>query len=101
MDSLAFPKKESDEYFNELAINIETIINESVPADELISIVRKSNLPPSFRNMLAVLCAEGIRRRSQKGVLNAVMNECTNPVYNYLYKCWLLRVGFHEETPPK
>jgi thymidylate synthase len=92
VDSLAFPKEESDEYFNKLAHNIETIINERVPADELVSMVRASNLPQSFRNMLAILCAEGARRRLQTGILNVVMNECTNPVYNYLYKCWLLRL---------
>lgn len=101
VDSLAFPKEESDEYFDELAINIETIINETVTANELVSMVRKSNLPPSFRNMLIVLCAEGVRRRLQKSVLNDVMNECTNPVYNYLYKCWLLRLGFDEEILTK
>lgn len=100
-DSLAFPKEESDEYFNELASNIETIIDEKVPANELVLMASKSNLPPSFRNMLAVLCAEGVRRRSQKGVLNDVMSECTNAVYNYLYKCWLLRLGFHEEILTK
>jgi thymidylate synthase len=93
VDSLAFPKEESDEYFNELAHNVETIINEAISANELVSMVRVSNLPQSLRNMLAILCAEGVRRRLQKGVLNDVMNECTNPVYNYLYKCWLLRLS--------
>jgi thymidylate synthase len=96
VDSLAFPKNESDEYFKELAINVETIINEVVPANELVSMVRESNLPQSLRNMLAILCAEGVRRRSEKGLLSDVMNECTNPVYDYLYKCWLLRLGFHD-----
>src|SRR5205085_7350 len=34
VDSLAFPKEESDEYFNELAHNIETIIDQRVTAKE-------------------------------------------------------------------
>lgn len=100
VDSLAFPKEESDEYFNELAHNIETIINQMVPANELLSIVHKSNLPQAFRNMLAILCAEGVRRRSQQDVLSDVMNECTNPVYNYLYERWLSRLRVNKLPRP-
>jgi len=100
VDSLAFPKEESNRYFSELARNIETIINQTVPASELVTMVRRSNLPQSFRNMLTILCAEGVRRRLGQDVLSDVMNECTNPIYTYLYECWLSRLGINRILRP-
>lgn len=93
MDSLAFPKEESNRYFSELAQNIESIIDERIQSNSLVEMVRESNLPQSFRNMLALLCAEGARRRLQHDAIDNIMTECTNPVYSYLYECWLLRCG--------
>jgi thymidylate synthase len=97
-DSIAFPKEESDEYFNELTNNIETIINQNVQADRVVSMVRESKLPQSLRNMLAILGAEGVRRRLQQDIIDDIMNECTNPVYGHLYERWLLRCGINKKN---
>lgn len=90
-DSLAFPKEESDRYFRELAHDIERIIDPSVSAEALASMVRESGVPTSFRNLLRVLCAEGARRRRQEGVMSDIMINCTNPAYRDLYNQWLMR----------
>jgi thymidylate synthase len=97
-DSLAFPKEESDEYFQELAANIESIIDPNISANTLISTLQQSKLPESFRNMLRILCAEGARRRQRIDVANDVMRDCTNPIYQHLYERWLMRCGSKHDT---
>lgn len=97
-DSLAFPKRESDEYFKELANKIEIIIDESIPANTLLATLGQSTLPQSFRNMLCVLCAEGARRRHQQHLIHELMRDCTNPVYKQLYDRWLIRCGVKEDS---
>ena len=95
-DSLAFPKEQSETYFHELARNIEIIIDQSVPTNKIVSLVHRSELPTSFRNMLSVLCAEGARRRRQQDVISDIMLDCTNAVYRHLYDQWLIRCGINE-----
>lgn len=92
-DSLAFPKQESDEYFQELADKIKNIIDPTVSANTLRSTLQRSNLPESFRNMLRILCSEGMRRRQRIDYTNDIMLDCTNPVYKHLYEQWLMRCG--------
>jgi thymidylate synthase len=97
-DSLAFPKDESEEYFQELARTIELIIDRSIPTNTLLATLNNSKLPRSFRNMLCVLCAEGARRRQQQDVINDVMLDCTNSAYRQLYDNWLTRCGVKEDS---
>jgi thymidylate synthase len=96
-DSLAFCKEDSDVYFNELARDIETIIDQTQPMSILLNTLQESKLPRSFRNMLCVLCAEGARRRAKLEVISEVMRQCTNPAYKQLYDRWLVRCGVHEQ----
>jgi len=97
-DSLALPKKESEKAFVELADNIEAIINPSVSVNSLFSLFHNSKLPPAFKNMLCVLCAEGIRRRQRHQALNDLLSECTNLIYNQLYDQWLVRCGIGDDS---
>lgn len=97
-DSLAFPKEQSDKYFHQLAHHIESIIDRMTPADLLVSMLRDSELPTSFRNMLCVLCAEGARRRRQFDIANDLVRDCTNPVYRHLYDRWLIRLSHKEDS---
>jgi thymidylate synthase len=90
-DSLAFPKNQSEKYFQELSGNIETIIDASIPIKEIVSLLHQSTLPISFRNMLSLVCAEGVRRRHGLDVIDSVLHECTNPIYRQLFDQWLLR----------
>jgi thymidylate synthase len=97
-DSLAFPKEESDEYFQELASTIEIIIDHSISTSSLLATLHKSKLPRPLRNMLCVLCAEGARRRQQQDVISDLMLDCTNPAYKQLYDNWLMRCGVKEDS---
>ena len=97
-DSLGFAKRESDEYFRELAEKIAIIIDQRIPTKTLLTTLRQSKLPQSFRNMLCVLCAEGARRREQQDVINDVMLDCTNSAYKQLYDNWLMRCGVMEDS---
>ncbi|MGH9906542.1 MAG: hypothetical protein ACRD8U_13285, partial [Pyrinomonadaceae bacterium] len=90
-DSLTFPREQSETYFLELARNIEKVIDQSIPAQEIGSLVRRSNLPTSFRNMLCIICAEGARRRQQQQVISDVMAECTNSLFRHLFNQWVKR----------
>jgi thymidylate synthase len=93
-DSLAFAKQPSEEYFRELALDIESIIASKTSTETLVSIVRNSKLPTSFRNMLCVLCAEGIRRRRHPRKAEDLIAECSNQLYRKLYSRWLSRFSF-------
>ncbi len=97
VDSLAFPKERSDEYFNELAKSVSIIINPRTSAKRLLSIVLESELPQSFRNMLCMLCAEGARRRRRPDVVIDLIRCCTNPAYAQLYEQWLARCGLNAD----
>lgn len=90
-DSLSLPKEESDKCFQALARNIESIIEDTVSAETLLSTVRGSDLPNSFHNMLRVLCAEGARRRQQMTIANEIIADCSNPAYKCLYESWVAR----------
>lgn len=93
LDSLALPKHESEEAFHALEYQIEHICNPNTAAKELVSLVQKSQLPQGFRNMLCVLCAEGVRRRRQGRYVSEIMDHCTNPALMQLYVAWLSRVS--------
>ena len=93
LDSLALPKRESEEAFHALEHQIEHICNPNTAAKELVSLVQKSQLPQGFRNMLCVLCAEGVRRRRQGRYVSEIMDHCTNPALMQLYVAWLSRVS--------
>lgn len=88
-DSLAFPKEVCEECFKELEGDVETVIKQNISVNVLSKIVYQSKLPEPFRNMLCILYAEGARRRHQLGIVDEVMNYCTNPLYKQLFKQWL------------
>ncbi len=90
-DSLELPKQESEQAFRLLACNIETIIDISVPPQALIALAVNTPLPQAYRNMLYILCAEGLRRRRESRFIDKVMGFCTNPAYSQLYCSWLAR----------
>ncbi|HBB96886.1 MAG TPA: hypothetical protein DC054_16020 [Blastocatellia bacterium] len=91
-DSLGESKQESDRNFQQLADEIELIINEENPVERLQLAVSRSQLPTPFLNMLSVFAAEGARRRGFQDISNEIMLNCTNPLYNHLYARWLERV---------
>ncbi len=93
LDSLALPRRQSEEAFRALEHHIEQICNPNTAAKDLMSLVQRSELPQGFRNMLCVLCAEGVRRRREGRYVSEIMDRCTNPAYMQLYAAWLSRVS--------
>jgi thymidylate synthase len=89
--SLALPFAESEEVFRTLAHAIDCIIDASHPAAELLALLQASALPESYRDMLAVLTAEGLRIRSNVVAAKEALAGCTNPLYRQLWERWLQR----------
>jgi hypothetical protein len=93
VDSLAINREKSESAFAELARRIDAIIDPAVPILQLVQVVRASQLPPAFLNLLCVMTAEGIRRRGDLEQEMAVMERCTNPVLQQLWNRWSGRVS--------
>ncbi|MHB8523784.1 MAG: thymidylate synthase [Limisphaerales bacterium] len=92
MDSLALPKAEFDVVFAELERQCNAVTDEALVAESLVEEVKRSALPASYRNILCVLSAEGMRRRKQERCIDEVMSCCTNQVYQQIYTRWRSRV---------
>lgn len=90
-DSLALPKKEFDLVFAELERKSNAVVDETVAVGTLVAQIEKCALPPSYRNVLCVLSAEGARKRGRFDCVNQIMAGCTNPAYQQLYDRWLSR----------
>ena len=88
-DSLALPLKESEQVFGELEERIEQMIKPGVGRNELQGLLSWEPRPEAYRNILAVLVAEALRRRKHTKAAMEVMSSCTNPVYQYLWSQWV------------
>jgi thymidylate synthase len=89
VDSLMCSKEESEQHFRELEGIIETIIDERKSAESLVCLVKQSELPPSFRNLVRVLCAEGVRRRKRPELIDRIMENCSNPALTTSFTRWI------------
>lgn len=89
--TLALPFPESEAVFRELETSVERIIDVSSPSLRLVKALSDCRLPPSYKDMLAVLTAEGLRRRSDAAALSEAIGLCTNPLYRQLWARWLAR----------
>lgn len=98
-DSLACNREESDRCLGELARQVERIINPAVGAATLAEELQRSVLPAAYLNIARVLIAEGVRRRQELILSEAIMQECTNPAYQQLQAKWLARV--HQSRPER
>ena len=91
VDNLALSKVDSDAAIKELARCTELIISENSSEQELIELVKTSNLPCGYKNMLCLLCAESGRRRHMESLISRSLTECSNPLFIILFKQWFLR----------
>ncbi len=88
-DSLALPWEESELVFKELEHRIERMIGQSLADGELERLSRWDTAPRAYRNILAVLAAEALRRHERVEATVEVMSSCTNPLYRQLWNRWL------------
>ena len=92
-DAICLDRDESEAAFGELTRLAEAIADESTSGRELKGWVQSTSLPPAYRNMLAVLCAEGVRRRANLDTAREIVELCGNPVYRHLCSRWFHRVA--------
>lgn len=94
-DSLALPRPEFDSVLSELERRSEAVTDERNDVESLMLDLERAALPPSYRNILCVLCAEGARRRGLHGRIDAILAQCTSAVYRQMYVRWLGRFHLH------
>jgi thymidylate synthase len=89
--SLSLPFEESEVVFRDLAQSVEQIIDNSRSAKDLLSTLHSSTLPVSYRDMLAVLTSEGLRKRRVVPACQEAIATCANPLYRQLWGRWFDR----------
>lgn len=95
-DSLALPKRESEEAFRELAKKVEMIIDRNVNLSEMLGIAHSSGFSNGYRNILCLLSAEGARKRNGRNIAQQIMADCTNPALRQVYERWITRLSHHK-----
>lgn len=89
--SLVLPFAETEIVFRELALAVERIIDTERTTTELLANLRGCALPIGYRDMLAVLTAEGMRIRGDASAAHDALAECASPLYRQLWLRWLER----------
>ena len=92
-DSLALPWGDSELVFKELENRIERMIGQRLTEGEFVRLSRWHAAPQAYRNILAVLAAEALRRQGQVEATVEVMSACTNPLYRQLWNRWLSKMN--------
>jgi len=96
-DSLAFPKDISDRSFLQLEEFITEIIEGRASQSDLVSLKNCDELPEAFRNMAIILASEALRRNRHRDQCEHLLEQCSNPIYTFLYSEWLNRID-HERV---
>lgn len=90
-ESIAFPKEESERYFEVLSKLGNELASPNAGAGCILGRLSETDLPPSLRNWAAVLTADALRRRGEKAEVEAVMSTCSNPCLSRMFERWLGR----------
>ena len=90
-DRLNLPEQESEAAVQALSNMAEQIIQPAVLSGEVIRTLVCAKLPQGFRNLLAILTAEGCRRRGQLEDANRAIAECQNSCLLFLWDRWMKR----------
>jgi hypothetical protein len=77
--------------FQKLAQAVEQIISEDQSPAALLSALQTSSLPASYKDMVAILTAEGLRIRGLTSEAQEAHATCINPLYRQLWRRWLER----------
>lgn len=92
-DTIALTRSESEATFMELARFAERIADKANSVRDIKDWVRRTSLPSGYRSILAVLCAEGARRRGDLNAAYEIVEQCGNPAYRQLCSRWFHRVA--------
>lgn len=88
---LALTFEESEITFQILSSAVDKIISPAAQAKELLGQLETAPLAPSYRDMLAVLTAEGLRIRGDLSAAHDALAHCANSLYRQLWLRWLTR----------
>ena len=88
---LALPFLETEKVFQDLGRSVDRIIDPEATAAGLLSSLRTCPLPSGYRDMLAILTAEGLRNRGVETAYEEALGSCSNPLYRQLWQRWLAR----------
>jgi thymidylate synthase len=88
LDDLRCPKDLSESYIVELASAIDFVKTPSNNAEDLLHLLRKSTLPPAYKNLMCILFAEGARRRKEPEIVKSILRVCTNGLLIQLFNRW-------------
>jgi len=90
-DRLNVPEDESEEILKQLEDAVEQIISPAITGVELLKHMEKIKIPQCFLNLLAIMVADGCRRRQQMAEADAAVRACRNPCLLFLWEQWLQR----------
>lgn len=93
IDSLSHPKSLSDSAWGELATLVERLIARPEEERSYVQAAEELDLPVAYRNIAAVLCAEGARRAHFTDTAGIIMEACSNPALCQLWARWVARVA--------
>ncbi len=96
-DNLARPKRVSDRAWGELANLVDRLIARPQTERAFLVAAGELDLPAAYRNIAAVLSAEGARRAGFADAANGIMATCHNPVLQQLWTRWTTRIGHTPE----
>jgi thymidylate synthase len=92
-DNLCLPKHASEQCFAELLEITDQIVDPSTKSEVLLKILESSKLPESFRNLLSILVAEGIRRRRTLDLIAPAVSFCSNSCLTTMFDRWQRRIA--------
>lgn len=92
-DSLAATFEQTEIITRELERLVMKIIDSSYKSEVLASELAGLIVPPAWKNIAAVLVAEGARRRRDMAAAESAMNHCSNGVFNFLFERWKIRTS--------
>ena len=100
-DSLALPKEESDKVFLQLSDFADFVANGEETAKRVLQRLVMLDVPQPFRNLAAILAAEGCRRRQAPEDMNFALRMCGSSALEYMYSRWLGRFEKRSEATAK
>lgn len=90
-DSLALPKYESMQAWEELNYRVEQLIVPGLCKNALVRLSEWSGAPRAYSNLLAVLVAETARRHNWPNISGEIMGTCTSPILMRFWTQWVQR----------
>lgn len=88
VDSLALPKKESEEVIDNMIALLDELTLPSLSPRRFDEIINDVTLPISYKNLLCIAAADAARRRGWLDAMADTARSCTNSVLLEVWKKW-------------